>query len=62
MGCRFAFSSPAAGASLILSSYFPQDLRAEGARLGAKINVIALVVLLSRISIMLRPKQVEGEF
>ena len=60
-GCCFAYTSPAGG-SLILSSYFSQDSRTEGARCGGKINVLALVVFLSRISIMLRPTQAEGEF
>ena len=61
MGRCFAFTLPA-GANLILSSYFPQDLRTKGTRCGAKINALALVIFLLRISIMLRPKQAEGEF
>ena len=60
MGCCFAFTSPA-GASLIISSRFPQNLGTEGARCGAEINVLALVVYLSKISIMRRPTQAEGE-
>ena len=59
MGCCFAFTSPAVPYTIFLLS---TRLEVEGARCGAKIKVLALVVFLLRISIMLRPTQEEGEF
>ena len=47
---------------LVLAYYFPKDLRTEDVRCGVKMNVSALLIFVSSISLMLHPTQTEGEF
>jgi len=61
MSWYFDYTSPA-GASLTRSWHFPKYIRTEDVLCGVKMNVSALAVFLSWISIMPPAMQAKGEF